>query len=308
MHPSSAGLTSRFHDVCACDGALEDADDRRDVAEAVRALEARVGVADRRQVGLVGVEARAGDARRRCRRPSTPSSPPGSRRLEGDGLRRRVARRPCTGASAAPPSRTRRPAQPRALRARARRRRGSPRRASFAAGDRELVLGVADPLLDLPAIGRSTRRGRSPRARPGPPRAGRAPARRRSPTRRRRRRRARSRGRGSPGRSRGRSRTRARRRRRPDGCASSPPSASRSAARGGRARRSPRSGRGRSASPPRPRTRRRRASRARPRTSCRCRARSLPTPPRAACRARPRLRSRRPCRRPAREGRRACPR
>ena len=119
------------------------------------------------------------------------------------------------------------------------------RSAGLAAGDGELVLGVLDPLLDLPAVGgrlaaldrlelglRGLELG-----------AGAGVVDLRRP--RRRRRRARSRGRRAPGRTRARSRTRARRRRHRDGSASSRPSASRSAARGARARRSRRSGRAR---------------------------------------------------------------
>ena len=204
----------------------------------------------RRPVAVAG-------ARGRTARPGRvrfPDRQYGRRRRRRSTARQRPLRALLAASRGRPPSRTRR-------------RSSQPRPAT-----RELVLGVADALLDLPAVGarlaaldRLELRLRRLELRAGA----------HVVDLRRIDRGVDERDRAvvlAPGRTRARWRTRARRRRRRDGCASSRPSASRSAARAARARRSRRSARARSASRPRPRTRRRRASPARPRTSaCRCR-------------------------------------
>ena len=57
MHPSSAGRTSRFHEVCAWAALLKMPAIEATLPRPSALSKPDVGVADRGQVGLVGIEA-----------------------------------------------------------------------------------------------------------------------------------------------------------------------------------------------------------------------------------------------------------
>ena len=307
-HLRSAGRTSRFHDACACAAVLKTRRGRtRSTRRPPLAKPGRRAPTVVRSDWFGSKLLQVTTAPLPSRAPT--SSPPAGRASFGRPLRRAFPAAvywrfggealAATTSTAAASTRDGDERGRRAPRARA---------PSVAAGDRELVLGVADALLDLPAVGGRLARARSPRARPARPRAARAPARRRS----------RSRSTAASTRAIARSWITWKK---PGPVANWSTSARRrvDARRARLQRRDERSvprehadladlRRGRSiisASP----------SNAAPSGVTSETLERLagarhppPTPPRAACRARRASRSRRPCRRPARAARRACPR